>query len=64
MTMLALRSLSCIARTSFDGKSGLMTKIENDFKENKKYSLLSWFKNIYLPIRLLGTHNFNVSNYE
>jgi hypothetical protein len=34
MTMLALRSLSCIARTSFDGKSGLMTKIENDFKEN------------------------------
>lgn len=60
-TMLALRSLSSIARTSFDGKSGLLTKIENDFNESNKYSLLSWFKNIYLPIRLLGTHNFNVS---
>lgn len=32
--MVALRSLSCIARTFFDGKSGLMTKIGNDFKEN------------------------------
>lgn len=64
MTMLALRSISCIARTSFDGKSSLMTKIENDFKDNNKNSLLIWFKNIYLPIRLLGTHNFNVSDHE
>lgn len=62
MTILALRTLSCVARTSFDGKSSFMTRIENDFKENNKLSILNWFKNVYLPIRLLGTHTFKVSS--
>jgi len=39
-----------------------MTRIENDFRENSKLSLLSWFKNVYLPIRLLGTHTFKINS--
>ena len=32
MTILALRTLACVARTSFDGKSKLVTRIYDDFK--------------------------------
>ncbi len=58
--MLVLRSISCLARSSLNKKSNLLNKILNDF--NDELSLIQWFKNIYLPIRLLGYHTFKVIN--
>lgn len=58
--MLVLRSISCLARSSLNKKSALLNKILNNF--NDESSLIQWFKNVYLPIRLLGNHTFKVIN--
>ena len=37
-----------------------MNKILSDFDD--ELCLIKWFKNVYLPIRLLGYHTFKVEN--
>lgn len=70
LSMIALRNLSCLARVNFHSSSKLIEKVAGTYPDEELFpeqivekgqinapdNVLEWFKDVYLPIRLLERH--------
>ena len=67
LSMIALRNISCLARTNFNSSSSLIENVKKSYTNESSSdqitdkemtdgspdNILEWFKNVYLPLRLL-----------
>lgn len=67
LSMIALRNISCLGRSNFHSSSNLIDKVIKSYSNESSSdqigdkpmtdgnpdNILEWFKNVYLPVRLM-----------